>query len=96
MGGEDEEFFAWRKERLVTIGHDVWSGCNAVIPAGVTVGTGAVVGAGAVVGKDVPPYAGVGGVPAKVIKMRFSPSECDNLSALAWWGRPREPLRERL
>ena len=56
----------------VKIGNDVWIGYRAMIPSNVTIGDGAVIAAGAVVVKDVPPYAVVGGVPAKVIKYRFS------------------------
>lgn len=54
---------------------DNWIGANAIILKGVTVGKGSVVSAGAVVTHDVPPYAIVGGVPAKVIKYRFSNDE---------------------
>lgn len=54
---------------------DNWIGANATILKGVTIGRGAVVSAGAVVTKDVPPYSIVGGVPAKVIKMRFGDEE---------------------
>lgn len=54
----------------VKIESDVWIGRNAVIMPGIQIGKGAVVGAGAVVTKNVPPYAIVGGVPAKVIKYR--------------------------
>lgn len=54
----------------VTIGNDVWIGMRSIIMPGVNIGNGAVIGAGAVVTKDVPDYAIVGGVPAKVIKYR--------------------------
>lgn len=56
----------------IVIDDDVWIGCNSTIMSGVHVGQGAVIAAGSVVTKDVPPYAIVGGVPAKVIKYRFS------------------------
>lgn len=55
----------------ITVGDDVWIGNNSLIMSGVNIGQGAVVAAGAVVTKDVPPYAIVGGVPAKVIRYRF-------------------------
>ncbi len=67
------------------IGNDVWVGSNSTILGGVTVGDGAVVAAGAVVTKDVPPYAVVGGVPAKVIKYRFTEEKIDTLLAMKWW-----------
>ena len=56
----------------IVIDDDVWIGYGATIMSGVHIGQGAVVAAGAVVTKDVPPYAIVGGVPAKIIKYRFS------------------------
>lgn len=76
-----------RPERAsaTTIGNDVWIGVNAVIMRGVTVGDGAIIGAGAVVTKDVPPYAIVGGVPARVIKYRFPPEMAEALSKSGWW-----------
>ena len=67
------------------IGHDVWIGTNAIILPWVNVGNGAVIGAGSVVTKDVPPYAIVGGVPAKVIKYRFDPAIIDMLLTSEWW-----------
>lgn len=57
----------------ILVDDDVWIGYGATIMSGVHIGQGAVVAAGAVVTKDVPPYAIVGGVPAKVIKYRFEP-----------------------
>lgn len=54
----------------VVIGNDVWIGMRVIIMPGVTIGNGVVIGAGAVVTKDVPDYAVVGGVPARIIKFR--------------------------
>ncbi len=62
------------KKKKVVIEDDVWIGTKAVILPGLTIGKGAIIGAGAVVTKNVPPYAIVGGVPAKVIKYRNSQS----------------------
>lgn len=73
----------------VTIGNDVWIGTRAMILDGVTVGDGAVIAAGAVVTKDVPPYAIVGGVPAKIIKFRFDTSEIERLLMVKWWNYPK-------
>lgn len=85
LGEDEEDFFAWRKDHWVTIGHDVWIGHGVTITAGVTIGDGAVVGAGAVVTKDVDPYTIVGGVPAKPIRRRFSQAQGDALQDIAWW-----------
>ena len=56
----------------VIIERDVWIGCNVTLLSGVTIGRGAIIAAGAVVSKDIPPYAIAGGVPAKVIKFKWS------------------------
>lgn len=69
----------------VVIGNDVWIGINATIVSGVKIGDGAVIAAGSIVTKDVPPYAIVGGNPAKVIKKRFTDDEIEALLELAWW-----------
>ena len=70
---------------MVTIGNDVWIGGNVTILRGVSIGNGAILAAGAVVTKDVPPYAIVGGVPARVIKYRFSDDIIERLKSLNWW-----------
>jgi acetyltransferase-like isoleucine patch superfamily enzyme len=67
------------------VGNDCWIGANCFVNAGVTIGDGAIVGAGAVVTHDVPPYAIVGGVPAKLIRYRFSDDLIEKLLALRWW-----------
>ena len=67
------------------IGNDVWIGYGAIIMRGLTIGDGAIIAAGAVVTKDVPPYSIVGGVPAKVIKMRYTEEHIRRLLDLKWW-----------
>ncbi|WP_420411117.1 DapH/DapD/GlmU-related protein [Roseibium sp.] len=95
LGDDDQDFFQWRKDDWVTIGHDVWIGHNVTVLAGVTIGTGAIVAAGAVVSKDVPPYTIVGGVPAKSIKRRFTEKQEDALLEIAWWDWSHDQLKER-
>lgn len=78
------------------IGNDVWIGYDATIMPGITVGHGAIIATKAVVTKDIPPYAIVGGNPAKVIKMRFSESKIEKLLALAWWDWPIERITQNV
>jgi acetyltransferase-like isoleucine patch superfamily enzyme len=78
----------------VRIGNDVWIGMGAMILSGVTIGDGACVGAMSLVTKDVPPYAIVGGNPAKVIRYRFSPKRIKELLEIKWWDWPEEKVLE--
>lgn len=78
----------------IEIGHDCWIGQRVFIVGGVTIGTGAVVLAGAVVTKDVPPYAVVGGVPAKVLKYRYDEDTINFLLKSEWWNFPIDWLRD--
>lgn len=78
------------------IGNDVLVGSHSLILGGVVVGNGAVIAAGAVVTKDVPAYAIVGGVPAKIIKYRFSKEIIDLLQESKWWDKPEKELREKI
>ncbi|CAM4029085.1 CatB-related O-acetyltransferase [Shewanella aquimarina] len=69
----------------IIIKNDVWIGNNVVLKPGITVGNGAVIAANAVVTRDVPDYAIIGGIPARVIRYRFSPNTINALLELRWW-----------
>lgn len=93
---DEQLVFDWRRSRPVFVGHDTWIGHGTTIMKGVTIGNGAVVASNAVVTKDVPPYAIVGGLPAKTIKWRHVPHVAERLQALAWWDWNHEKLRHAL
>lgn len=80
-------------EKPITIGNDVWIGCNATILRGVKIGDGAVVGANSMVNKDVPPYAIVAGCPARIIKYRFDKVVISELLKLQWWSWDIDKIR---
>jgi len=78
----------------IIIGNDVWIGMNSYVLSGVTIGNGAVIAAHSTVVKDVPPYAIVGGNPAKLIRYRFSQPIIAELEQIAWWNWPIEKIAE--
>ncbi|MHA7967353.1 CatB-related O-acetyltransferase [Paenibacillus sp. CAU 1782] len=80
----------------IVIENDVWIGTNAIILPGVTIRNGAIIGAGAVVTKEVPPYAIVGGVPAKIIRYRFEPHIIEALLDIKWWDWDDEKIKANL
>lgn len=82
------------KKLLVRIGSDCWIGDGALLIEGINIGNGAIVLANAVVTKDVPPYAIVGGVPAQIIKYRYSQDDIDFLQKIQWWNQPFEWFKE--
>lgn len=87
---------AWDNKGDIVIGNDVWIGYEAVIMQGVTIGNGAIIGTRAVVTKDVPPYAIVGGVPAREIRKRYDLKTIAMLQKLGWWNWPYEKIRRHL
>lgn len=87
----EKSFF--QETKNVTIGNDVWIGTKVVILDGVSIGDGAIVAAGAIVKENVPPYAIVGGIPAKVIKFRFDDKKISKLMQLKWWDKSEEWLK---
>ena len=92
---DDDEITDTFTKGPVRIGNDVWICAKATILSGVTVGDGAVIAAGAVVTKDVPPYAIVAGVPARVVKFRFPPEVVARLLEIRWWDWSAVTIRER-
>lgn len=80
-------------ERSV-IGNDVWFGRNVTICNGAKIGDGVIAAAGAVITKDIPNYAVVGGVPAKVLKYRYNKKQIEMLNEIKWWEWPDEKVAE--
>lgn len=78
----------------VLIGNDVWIGDNVLIKGGVRIGDGAVLAMGAVVTKDVPPFAIIGGVPARIIRYRFTEPQQKKLQEIEWWSKSDEWLKK--
>jgi phosphonate metabolism protein (transferase hexapeptide repeat family) len=93
---DNQDFFDWRADHQISVGHDTWIGHGAVLMPGVTIGNGSIIGSNAVVTRDVPAYSISVGVPAKIIKQRFDDRTAERMDQLAWWDWPHEKLRETL
>lgn len=80
----------------IIIKNDVWIGYGVILRPGITIGNGVVIATGSVVVKDVPDYAIVGGVPAEVIRYRFSEEDILYLLKLKWWDWDDSKINENL
>jgi virginiamycin A acetyltransferase len=74
-----------KEENEIVIGNDVWIGHGVIIVGNINIGNGAILAAGSVITKDIPAYTIVGGVPAKIIKKRFSNQIIQEIETLKWW-----------
>lgn len=78
------------------VGNDVWFGYNSLIMPGVTIGHGAIIAAGSVVTTNIPPYAIVGGNPARIVKFRYPDKTIERLLACGWWHWPLARITENI
>lgn len=94
--GQDFDFlkFTANREEVIHIGHDVWIGRHAIVLQGVRIGHGAIVSDGSVVTRDVPPYAIVEGIPARITGYRFTAEIIERLLSLAWWDYQADSLMQ--
>jgi acetyltransferase-like isoleucine patch superfamily enzyme len=86
--------FERESNQIVRIGNDVWIAANVKIKQGVTIGDGAILATECFVTKDVPPYALVGGNPAKIIKYRFTEEQIKDLLEIKWWNWEDEKIKK--
>lgn len=91
---DEFRYYDKKKEIVNKIGSDVWIGLDVILIGGVEIGDGAVVLSRAVVTKDVPPYAIVGGIPAKVTGYRYDEETIKFLLRIKWWNNSHDWLKE--
>ena len=88
-----DEYLYIRDHYSIEVGNDVWIGSDVRIMGGLSIGDGAIIAAGAVVVKNVPPYAIVGGVPAHIIRYRFTDNQICSLLKFKWWEKDEDWIR---
>jgi len=92
---KEHTFIDPEEKYAVEIGNDVWIGNNVIILDGLKIGDGAIIAVGSIVTKDVLPYAIVAGVPAKLIKFRFTEEQIKKLLNIKWWNWDFETIRSK-
>ncbi len=95
MSGIEPKTEMVKKQRRAIIGNDVWLGRNVIVTNSANIGNGVIAAAGAVITKDVPDYAVVAGIPARIIRYRYTPEQIDALNKIAWWNWTDDEIRER-
>ncbi len=85
-----------KQKEGISIGNDVWIGMGTYIMPGVRIGNGVTIGANSVVTKDILDYQVVGGVPAKVIKIKYDADTIETLNEIAWWDWDEKLIKERI
>ncbi|OEF09493.1 CatB-related O-acetyltransferase [Aliivibrio logei] len=91
----DDESISTLSKKII-IGNDVWIGANVTLLPGITIGDGAVIGAGSVVTKDIEPYSIVAGVPARLLRYRFTQQQIKELINIEWWNWPDDRVKSTL
>jgi acetyltransferase-like isoleucine patch superfamily enzyme len=93
-----DEFLIFERSNnyAVKIGNDCWIGDRAMVVGGLQIGDGAVILAGAIVTKDIPAYAIVGGVPAKILRYRYRIDSIDFLLKFKWWNKELQWLQDNV
>ena len=84
-----------KQYKRAKIGNDVWLGRNVIVTNFANIGNGVIAAAGAVITKDVPDYAVVSGIPARVIRYRYNEEQIDELNRIKWWDWSDNLIRER-
>ncbi|MNY15108.1 Streptogramin A acetyltransferase [compost metagenome] len=96
---ENSDSISIRQQKIqkegITVGNDVWVGINTVILPGIKIGNGVTIAAGSVVTKDIPDYVMVAGMPAKIIKEKYSTEQKSALNKIAWWNWEEKTIDEK-
>lgn len=85
----------FQQKEGIRIGNDVWIGINVIILPGIKIGNGVTIAAGSVVNRDLPDYSICGGVPARILNMKYSETHIQKMNDIAWWNWDKKLIAER-